>query len=211
MNFVSDIVLNFSDISSFKEFYEWDLGDSILTAQKIPIFHLLESDMKNVFYTSFQVDSSFLEEIEDKTITDMGVIRYCCLFTDFSRVIACRFSSDGCVIKKSSLLLDEEDVVMEENCDIVKKKLSYTVLKNYSMFSMLTKKEEMMQKYLLSELRRINEKNNMDEIRYLYYETFSRKNHHSKMYEELIDEVKNHFSENCVHLYEIMKMIPSGT
>lgn len=211
MDFVSDIVLNFSDVSSFKDFYEWDRKDSILTIGKIPIFHIAEADMKKFFSTSFQVDSSFLEKIENKTITEMGSIDYSCLFTDFSRVIACRFSSDGCVIKKSSLLLDEEDVVMEECCNLVQRKIIYTVLKDYSLFSLLTKKEEMMQKYLLSELKKIYEKNDFDEIKYLYYETFFRKKHHTKMYEELLDEVKNHYSEKCTHLYEIMKMIPSNT
>lgn len=211
MDFVSDIVLNFSDVSSFKDFYEWDREDSILTVKKIPIFHLSEADMKNIFYTSFQVNSSFLEEIGNRTITNMGMIHYCCLFTDFSRVIACRFSSDGCVIKKSSLLLDEEDVVMEECSDIVQRKISYTILKDYSLFSLLTKKEEMMQKYLLSELKKIYEKNDFDEIKYLYYEIFSKKKTISKMYEKLLDEIENHFSEKCTHLYEIMKMIPSGS
>ena len=100
---------------------------------------------------------------------------------------------------------------MEECCDIVQKELSYIILKDYSVFSLLTKKEEKIQKYLLSELKNVFERNNLDEIKYLYYETFSEKKYNSKMYEELLDEVKNHFSEKCIHLYEIMKMIPSGS
>lgn len=207
MNIVYDLVLNFSKVGYLREFYEWDKNDVAIIIEKIPIFRVNQSQLMDIFKSYIQVDRDFLKKIYHKTYTEFGLIDYCCLVTDFSRVLALKFNSDGKVIEQSTLLLDEEIAVIEENYDLKEIVFHYTILKFFNNNCFLTRKEKKIQKYLVSELKKMYDLKIYDEIEYLYYEMFSETKKINEMYDVLLSCIQSEFNEKMYGVYDIIKMI----
>ena len=207
MNMVYDIVLNFSKVGSFIDFYEWNEDDNIIIINKIPIFRISRKQLIDMFKSYIQLDKAFLKKIYHKTHSDEGLIDYTCLFTDMSRVLALKFNISGDVIEQSTLLLDEENAVIEENYDLDEIKINYKINKKFNITSFLTRKDREIQYYLISEIERLYDVKDYDEIEYLYYEIFSDTKEIDKMYNILIENIRDNFNEKYYQIYKIIKMI----
>lgn len=211
MNFVYDLVLNFCDLDNFYEFYEWDTTDNLTYVQEIPIFKIDCFQMNDLLQSSCKLSSSFLEKIYKKTSTVQGVIPYATLFTDSFRIYAFLFDCYGNMIKKSSLLVDEENAIMEEIGELDAIQLDYEVIEKCSKISFLTRNEKKIQSYLLSEIKSLYKNKKYDEINYLYYEYFSDSKSIREKYLFLIDKIQYHYCSDYSRLYDIIKLTYSDT
>ncbi len=207
MSYIYDLLCNFSKVGEFRDSYEWEKNDSIIMISKILIYFVDEKGMIDIMKNQIQVSNSFLNQIKDSTETDFGVISYACLVTDFSRVIALKFSSDGLLIERSSLLLDEEDAVIEEIKDFSLPSFSFQKTKEDYYISFLTRREKKIQNYLLTEIQKIYDFGLYDELDYLYHEFFSEKKTNQEMYFTLMDQIENHYKNYFQDLYDIIQMI----
>ena len=205
MNYIYDVVLNFFDYFEAYDFYEWDKNDCITIVQRIPIIRISSEQMEEISYHQIHLSSDFLERIENHTITDCNIYRYSFLITDLKRVIALFCSDEGISIKRSFLLLDEEDFVMDEAEDYPLEELSYELL-GYCSNSFMTRKEKSIQKELLKELDYLYHNKKFDEINYLYQELYSDSCSISKKYSILFQEIKNNFQETHYALYDIVQL-----
>lgn len=207
MNYIYDLVLNFSENERILEFYEWMKEDVLSTIAKIPIIRINRFQMNDILNNKISITKTFLKKYENKTLLDDGsLLKYSFLVTDLSKVIALEFSSNGEVIRRSSLLLDEEEAVIEESLDYQEEELNYKIIRNYLKFDFLTRDERKIRSSLINELNYLYKNKKYDEINYLYEELYNEKiNIHDK-YKFLIDDISNNYSSKYNRIYDIIKM-----
>lgn len=207
MNYIYDLVLNFSENERILEFYEWMKEDVLSTIAKIPIIRINRFQMNDILNNKISITKTFLKKYENKTLLDDGsLLKYSFLVTDLSKVIALEFSSNGEVIRRSSLLLDEEEAVIEESLDYQEEELNYKIIRNYLKFDFLTRDERKIRSSLINELNYLYKNKKYDEINYLYEELYNEKiNIHDK-YKFLIDDISNNYSSKYNKIYDIIKM-----
>ena len=204
MNYIYDIVLCFNDYDLNINFYEWDSSDNFTYIEKIPIYRITDIGMNEISNHLIRINKSLLNLIKNKCVCKNGIINYSLLVTDMNRVVGLKFDKNGYLIEKSSLLIDEEDTVIEEASLLDLDIFSYELLDSYKEELFLTRKEKNIKNSLLSEINYLYDNKMFDEINYLYYEVFSEtKSIHSK-YLDLVRIINegNYIDE----LFEVVKM-----
>ena len=206
MNYIYDILLNFIDSDRLIEFYEWSESDSF---EHIPIYRISSEVMQDICENKIKISKEFLEEVKNKTnlYKNKQNIKYAALLSDINKVIALEFSSDGTVISKSSLLLDEEESVVDECSNINESNLDYTIIEPYIINYFLTRDELFKRNYLLKELDYISKVKDIDKLNFLYEEIFkSEKILFEEKLKRLINDIKNNFNNKHNELYEIVRL-----
>ena len=202
MNFIYDIVLNFN--KEYYNFFEWNRKDNIINIKKIPFFMVDNETFLTMKYDQVTVSTAFVDMIKDKTFTySKYKVGPSCLFTNGKEVIGVLFNERGMLVKRSSLLLDEEDEVLEEmdsdsvyKIDIVKIKK----VKPSNINRMEREKKEFLIKY-------INKENSEINLKYLFYDYFERdEDNINSIKEILIKEIKNNWNEKFIKFYETVKI-----
>lgn len=203
MNFIYDIVLNFN--KDYYDFFEWNKKDSIVNIKKIPLF-IVNNDIFNSMKSDFvTVNTDFIDSIKDKTYTyNRQKIGNSCLLSNGKQVIGVLFNEKGDLIKRSSLLLDEEDEVLDEiyndditNIDIVKIKKGKS---NDTVNRVQKEKKDFLIRY-------INREKNVTNLKYLYYDYFEKDEENSnKIRDILINEIKNNWNKKFDSFYEVVKI-----
>lgn len=211
---VYDILLNFQDSDRVYEFFEWNNQDEIEHIKKIPILRVNSNFLDDILKYKINIDKKILEKIYKKTELfnhdRISVIDYACLFTDCYKVVAVEFNNEGKSIYKSSLLLDEEDEVLEFSNEIENTNISYKRINKIVKEYFLTREEEFRKNYLLKELRNANKNKEYEKINYLYEEIYpdSKKNS-SEKYSFLVDDISNNYRDCYNELFKILKMVHS--
>lgn len=207
MDYIYDVLLNFSDVHHFYDFYEWNKNDFMVIAEKIPIYRIKHKQMIEITSNVIQVNKAFLDKIIDKTITDKGIFHYCCLITDLTRVLALKFDEDGNLIEKSSLLIDEEEAVIEESKELLENSFLYDIISKCQPKELITREEKKIKEDLLCEINRLYDLKIYDEIDYLYYEIYSEHISIDDMYMSLINIIKNNHTNCYQKLNKVIKMV----
>ena len=178
----------------------------LIPGKKIPIFIVNTFQMEEILFYRIKVSKELLSKIEGKTILEDGSINYCFLVTNREKVIALNFNSNGELIEKSNLLLDEEEAVISEISDFNIEYLDYEVFDYSNSISFLTRYERSIKRYLLDEINGLFMDKKYDEINYLYYEIFNNECSINKKYKLLVDSIKNNFNDNYFELYRVIKL-----
>lgn len=202
MNFIYDIVLNFN--KNYYNFFEWNKKDNITSIKKIPLF-LVDKDTYEIMkYDNVTVDNNFIEAIKDKTFTFSRVkLGPSCLITNGKEALGLLFKENGMLIKRSSLLLDEEDEVIDEvigndtyKIEIIK----HHKLKHENVNRIEKEKKEFLIKYINKEKSDIN-------LKYLYYDYFEKEeNNINVIKNNLIKEIKDNWNKKFDNFYETVMM-----
>ena len=202
MNFIYDIILNFN--SDYYNFFEWNKKDNIISIKKIPVFFIEKNLFNDMKYNKITVDKSFLDVIKDKTFTYSRIkIGSSCLVTNGKEVIGILFNDKGVLIKRSSLLLDEEEEVLDEiSFDSL---YSINVIKNKKeRYDNINRIEKEKKNFLI---KFINKENNVTNLKYLYYDYFEKDEEDSNVIKNsLIKEIKNNWNKKLDSFYETVKM-----
>ena len=202
MNYIYDIVLNFN--KEYYNFFEWNKRDNIVNVKKIPLFLVNNDTFKMFKYDNVTVSSDFINLIKDKTYTYSRIkIGNTSLITNGKEVIAVLFNDKGELIKRSSLLLDEEEEVLDEiegnkiySIDILKKQK----VKIENINRTQKEKKEFLIKYISKEKNDIN-------LKYLYYDYFEKDENDSGVIKNiLISEIKNDWNKKLDKFYETVKI-----
>ena len=202
MNYIYDIVLNFN--KEYYNFFEWNKRDNIVNVKKIPLFLVNNDTFKMFKYDNVTVSSDFINLIKDKTYTYSRIkIGNTSLITNGKEVIAVLFNDKGELIKRSSLLLDEEEEVLNEiegnkiySIDILKKQK----VKIENINRTQKEKKEFLIKYITKEKNDIN-------LKYLYYDYFEKDENDSGVIKNiLISEIKNDWNKKLDKFYETVKI-----
>ncbi len=202
MNFIYDIVLNFN--KDFYNFFEWNKNDNIINVKKIPIFLIDNDTFTSMKYDNVIVSKEFIDLIRDKTYTyTRSKLGISCLISNNKEVIAVLFNDNGNLIKRSSLMLDEEEEVLDEiendslyKINIIKRRKVNIENVNRN----IKEKKDFLIKY-------INEEKNDINLKYLYYDYFEKDENNIKIIKnDLIKEIKNNWNKKLNNFYDTVKI-----
>ena len=202
MNFIYDIVLNFN--KDFYNFFEWNKNDNVINVKKIPIFLIDNDTFTSMKYDNVIVSKDFIDLIRDKTYTyTRSKLGISCLISNNKEVIAVLFNDNGNLIKRSSLMLDEEEEVLDEiendslyKINIIKRRKVNIENVNRN----IKEKKDFLIKY-------INEEKNDINLKYLYYDYFEKDENNIKIIKnDLIKEIKNNWNKKLNNFYDTVKI-----
>lgn len=209
MTYIYDVILNYTDHQRIIDFFEWDKTDKEEHIKKIPIIKVSTKQLYEIINYNIKVEKNFLDKIKNQTIMykTNKKIEYSCLITDTNKVIAIELNNKGEIISKSSLLLDEEEEIIEEAYDTKEEIINYIVKNKITCNNFLTRKELLQQKYLLKEVDYLYKENNYEKLSYLYEEIFSKDNLSIKdKYLKLKNDINDNYSNIHNELYEIVRL-----
>ena len=176
MIYTYDILLNWTKGERLKEFYEWTLEDDLEHIKKMPIIRIRESLLKDLLTSKVKIDKSFLSKIKYKSESyfhnEIDVIDYAFIVTTEKKSLALELDDEGNVMYKSSLLIDEEEEILEIGEDLVVMDIPYEVISKTYNISYLTRKEEEEGRFLTKEIKKIKQNKEKSKLNYLYKEFF---------------------------------------
>lgn len=196
MNYIYNIKVNLKN--NLINFYEWESNDKITTLKKAKIFVINNYDYNNILKMNIKIRKEFLKNIELDNLT--------CLFTNAVDIVCIKFNIDGTISKISKLDLEEEREVLDEINYKVKTKILYSKINKENNYKLTTRREENIKNKLLEFL--ISSKDNTELIDYLYYE-WSGKTSSSNKYDELLNSIKDEYSDKHNKLFKIIELINS--
>lgn len=202
MNFIYDIVLNFN--KDFYNFFEWNKNDNVINVKKIPIFLIDNDTFTSMKYDNVIVSKDFIDLIRDKTYTyTRSKLGISCLVSNNKEVIAVLFNDNGNLIKRSSLMLDEEEEVLDEIENDSLYKISIIKRRKVNIENVnrnIKEKKDFLIKY-------INEEKNDINLKYLYYDYFEKDENNIKTIKnDLIKEIKNNWNKKLNNFYNTVKI-----
>ena len=123
MDYIYDIVLNFQ--SNYYDFFEWKQNDKIINIKKIPVYSINNENYLNLKYNDVILDIKTIPKQIKMFLVTNGI-----------EVMGILLDNNGRVIKRSSLIFDEADEVLEEKDSIKTISLKYKKnnKKNYKNF-----------------------------------------------------------------------------
>lgn len=202
MTFVYDIYVNFQNICY--DFYEWNKKDKITHIKKIPIFAVEEDTFQNILAHDNKIDDKTLELLKDKAdIFKKKKKISATLLTNNKDIIAILLNTNGRIIKKSCLLLEEENSILRNIHKIDFLPLTLTeISKNKKVVA--TREEQEREKFLLNNLSHMQEQ----EMKYLYFECFGKiKTDKTLMEKEILSEIKRGNEKISSISYHFLKLI----
>ena len=211
MIYTYDILLNWTKEERLKEFYEWTLEDDLEHIKKMPIIRIRESLLKDLLTSKIKIDKTFLSKIKYKTESyfhnEIDVIDYAVIVTTDKKSLALELDNEGNIMYKSSLLIDEEEEVLEIGEELVIMDIPYEVITKNKKVSYLTRKEEEEKKFLIKEIKKIKQNKERSKLNYLYKEFFVDNvesfNDKLTLLEKEISKDYNSFHHN---LYNLLKL-----
>ena len=209
MNYIYDILINFNE--KLFDFYEWNLNDEITHIRKIPLIRVNNKTFNDLKYNKVCLESDLLDRIRDKTevftTKNIKSLDYCCLMSNGNEVIGMEFDKEGTLTNKSRLLIDEEYEVIEVCERINESILKYIILENLSIDEFKTRKESEIDEYIRSHIKRLNHDENLEKLKYLYYECFNEKeDNKDKIINEINLELQKNWHRIAEKLYNFFKL-----
>ena len=211
MTYIYDVILNFNN--ELYEFYEWNKDDLIYHIKKIYLIKVNTKTYNDFLNKKIHIKGDFLFNIFHKCQyydnKEVKEIPYALLITDGYRLMGVIFDNDGNIIKYSSLLLDEEEDVLDISNHLGIVKLDYEIKGDINTNS-LTRFEKKLIKYIKKDLMISYKEKDLSKLKYLYYEYFNKDcNDIDKIFQDLINELNN-LNEKHYNLYQLIKLSYSG-
>lgn len=190
MDYIYDIVLNFHE--NYYEFYEWKSTDKIINVKRIPIYKISTKDYLNIKNNYTTIDKQSLPKQNKMFLITNGI-----------EVMGLLLDNLGKVIKKSSLIFEESDEIIEDK-DLLKLiNIKYKIdkiIKNPNT-SRLSKEKS---NYIESYLKNIDKEKDEYILKYIYYDIYNEEESDvNKIYNKLLDLSK----EDKNKMYESLKRI----
>lgn len=199
MNYIYDIVLNFQN--NYYQFFEWNRTDKIKNINKIAVYHVSDQDILDLTNNKIIIDNTFLNKLKEDNKKNKKLM---CLVSNQSQTIGLLFSNDGVLLKRSSLMFEEETEVNNYVKDLPLTKIDY--IKNEKQESSNRLRIEKEKKDRLIEY--IKNTSNELTLKYLYYEYFKEEcTNLDKIKETLINVMESEWNNNKSTLYKTISIL----
>ena len=199
MKYIYDIVLNFQN--NYYEFYEWKRKDNIKNITRIPIYRVSSEDILILKSNKIKISSSFLNRIKEDNKKYKKII---CLVSNTKISIGLLFDDKGNLLKRSSLLYEEEDEVNDISKDLDITKIEY--IENEEKLPTSTLRIDIERKESLADF--IDNTNDLKILKYLYYEYFYKEcNNIQKIKKELKKEIDKAWTKKQKNLYHTISLL----
>ena len=190
MEYIYDIILNFQN--EYYDFYEWLPTDNIINVKKIPIYKISYRDYLNIRNNEVTIEKNTLPKTNKMFLLTSGI-----------EIIGIIIDNKGKVIKKSSLLFEEADDILEDKDELKVINIKYIINKrnNNKNISRINKEKK---KYVDNYFKRIDKIKNKYNLKYLYYDIYNiDEDNFDKIYNILIELSKKDINK----MYEYIKKI----
>ena len=199
MNYIYDIVLNFQD--NYYNFFEWQKEDKIRNIPKISLYRVSDKDILNLKNNKVKVSQNFIETIKNDNKKSKKNI---CVVSNGKIALGLLFSDDGTLIKRSSLIFEEEEEVIDSIRGIEKTNIEY--IKNIPIKYQNKLRKEKEKKELLIEY--IEKTTDILTLKYLYYEYFEKETEDlAKIKECLLKELSKEWTIKQNNLYNVVNLL----
>lgn len=203
MNYIYDIILNFNE--EFYDFYEWKSNDNVINVRKIPVLKVDENTYIALRNNKVQVSLETIEVLK-KTFSlynekiEGNII---CLITNGMSAFGVMFNNNGYLIKRSSMLFDEEEEVIDESENIKEVKIEF--IKNEkqeknNVSRIVKEKQKFINDYISS----------LDDeltLKYIYYDYFEKEENKNNIKEILLKEITRKWNNKLSKLYDLTKLL----
>ena len=199
MNYIYDIVLNFQN--NYYQFFEWHKTDKIKNISKIIVYHVSDKDLFDLTYNQIIIGEPLLTELKQLNKKYKKII---CLVSNTKQTIGLQISDDGKILKRSSLLFEEETEVNNLAQELPITEIIYQknikIEPHYKLRSEIEKKDTIT-KY-------INQTNDLLILKYLYYEYFKEEcSDNTKIKLSLLKVIEEDWTKKKNNLYQIITIL----
>ena len=198
MNYIYDIVLNFQ--KNYYEFYEWKRKDNIKNIIKIPVYRISDKNIKYFKYNQIKISNTSLQKIKNDNKKYKKAI---CLISNTKTTIGLLFDNEGNLIKRSSLIYEEEDEVNDfcKNIELTNIEIIKNIPKKTNSKSRLeTEKKEAIIHFL-------NKTNDKIILKYIYYEYFKKENNNPIQIKKILkEELEKKWTIKQNNIYTLIKI-----
>lgn len=199
MNYIYDIVLNFQD--KYYQFFEWNRSDKIKNITRLSVYHIEDEDLNNFIYNQITIDNDFLETIKQENKKYKQLM---CLVSNTNQTVGLLFSKEGKLLKRSSLLFEEENEVNNFAKELPITKINY--LENIPQKPNYNLRIEVEKKEALSNF--ITQTKDILPLKYLYYEYFQKENdNYNEIKSSLLNIIEEEWTPNKNKLYSLINLL----
>ena len=205
MSYTYDILVNFN--SDYYDFFDWNDNDNIIHIKKLPILKVESTFLFNAKYADIIVEKLFVDKIYNKTDffknKKFDNYNYVCALTDGREAFVVRLDSSGRIIGRSSLMIDEENEIIDISDSLEVNNFSSIVNSTYLPVDFKTRKEIQINGFILNELKVISD----EKLRYLYFDCFNCiENDINIILNNIKYEITNNFEHVYHKIYDFLKL-----
>lgn len=199
MNYIYDIVLNFQE--NYYQFFEWKRTDKIKNIARIPVYRVTDQELNILKNNKVQINSSLLNKIKEDNKKYKKIM---CLVSNTKATIGLLFSPDGTLLKRSSLIFEEEDEVNDFSLTLELTPIEY--LKNIEQIPNDSLRLEIEKKDTL--IHYITKESNEITLKYLYYEYFQEESNNIKHIKTTLKkELEKNWTKKQNNLYYLVTLL----
>lgn len=209
MNYIYDILVNFKE--EVYDFFDWNYSDDIDHIRKIPIIRVNNKSFYDIKHNFIKFSDAFLNKIKDKTeVFDsrkVKILKYAFLLTSGTEVMGIKLDEGGINKYTSNLLVDEEIEVIEICERVDEENIEYTIIKGKQIDEFVTRNDKNIIKYIKKEIKLLDKQNDLEKLKYLYYECFETKTDSKKKIIKEINDCLNNYNEKIfIKIYDFLKL-----
>ena len=203
MNYIYDIILNFNE--EFYDFYEWNNNDNVINVRKIPVLKVDENTYVSLRNNKIQVSMETIDSLKKNFSLYNEKIEgnIICLITNGMSAFGVMFNNNGYLIKRSSMLFDEEEEVIDESENIKEVKIDFIKnekQKSNNISRIVKEKQKFIKDYISS----------LDDeltLKYIYYDYFEKEENKNNIKEILLSEINSEWNSKLSKLYDLTKLL----
>ncbi len=203
MNYIYDIILNFNE--EFYDFYEWNNNDNVINVRKIPVLKVDENTYVSLRNNKVQVSMETIDSLKKNFSLYNEKIEgnIICLITNGMSAFGVMFNNNGYLIKRSSMLFDEEEEVIDESENIKEVKIDFIKnekQKSNNISRIVKEKQKFIKDYISS----------LDDeltLKYIYYDYFEKEENKNNIKEILLSEINSEWNSKLSKLYDLTKLL----
>lgn len=203
MNYIYDIILNFNE--EFYDFYEWKNNDNVINVRKIPVLKVDENTYVSLRNNKVQVSMETIDSLKKNFSLYNEKIEgnIICLITNGMSAFGVMFNNNGYLIKRSSMLFDEEEEVIDESENIKEVKIEFIKnekQKSNNISRIVKEKQKFIKDYITS----------LDDeltLKYIYYDYFEKEENKNNIKEILLSEINSKWNSKLSKLYDLTKLL----
>ena len=205
MHYYYDVLANFDEC--YLEFYEWEKNDPITMIKKVPFIRISNKDMMDFLTYKIKIKNSWLEKYMGKTtLKNRKEKPLIILFSSTKTSILLEFDENGKSIYYSKLLIEDENNCNEYAYSMKETPVSYEKLDKLEIRKDFRKAIEE-KKVLKTELKMLEEENNLEKCQFIYYEWFgSLENDLNKMIKDCKKELEKDYNLKMHQIAELIKL-----
>ena len=199
MSYVYDIVLNFQ--KNYYNFFEWKRTDKLKNIIKLPLYKVTDEDIKNLKYNKITLSQDFINKLKIDNKKNKQLI---CLVSNAKISIALLFNNNGKLLKRSSLIFEEEEEAIEISKHLPITKINYIENKKINYKDKLRVERERKNKLI----KYIKNTNDIITLKYLYYEYYEKEIENlTEIKKCLLKELSKDWNPKQNNLYKIVKIL----